>query len=88
MAQVFVQLDLIILFTFNCTLLELIAEFVIIITIVNSSILCCSVNDDVQTTKTQRTQSNALKNILSYMLKINNLVGISAGVKTHVCQLN
>jgi len=61
MAQGFVQVDLIVLCTLKCTLVELIAEFIIITKITNNSnTLYCSVFDaEVQADTKQHAHSTA-----------------------------
>ena len=64
-AHGFFQVDLIILFTFKCTLVELIAELIIIIAIIiKSNILCCSVYDvGVQAATKQRAHFTSRMNL-------------------------
>ena len=74
------------LFIFKCTLVELIAEFFVIIKIINNSnTLCCSVNDaDVQAATKQRSLSTAQMKYVSFVLNTINSMGMSAGEQRHV----
>jgi hypothetical protein len=79
-AHIFFQVDFMILFIFKCTLVELIAEFIVIIIINNNSnILCYCVNDaEVQAATKQRAHSTAC-------IKISNLCFEHYQLNGNVC---